>query len=131
MTYKIRTFTPDDYKTYSSWLDMRKRPIPAFKHLPAAGWIAHENGTDYAAGFISPINTDQCSIQHFASNPMAENDKRGPALEALLDAMIDIAKDRGFSFVAAAANKQKFLDRLSARKFVVYDTNITQMGRAV
>lgn len=128
---RFRPFTPADYPQYSQWLESRDRPLPEFDDLPEWGRMAYDDDGEYCVGFIFAQGPRIAILCNFASNPYGDQEKRGSAVEALIDHLIQIAKNKGFEMVFVNTNRQKLIERLLNKNFMIYDEKITQLGRKI
>jgi len=125
-----REFTDKDYWQYVEWLLSRGREAPAQDELSHKGYVVFDKDQDIAIGFMIDSNKS-CVLGHFASNPEIENKDRGEAVDYLLDLLVEKAKASGYRYVMMSTNLPRLMQRLEERDFMIFEENMTHLGRVL
>lgn len=110
-----------DYETVCVW--WRKHdwtPVPV-SSLPRTGFIVD----DLAAGFLYITDTNLTWLEWVVANPEAEKEQRSKAVDAVIEALLDRAKELGFTRVFTSTNNPALEKRFHKHGFGSFDKNVT------
>lgn len=122
-----RLITTQDYPLISSWWKARNWPAVPQEVLSTMGLIIEP----YCFGFIYSSDSKIAWLEFLCSNPATDSKERNEAMDILIEALVDLAKQQGFKFVFTSSVDTKLIDRLTKRGFGVTDKNVTHLLRSI
>lgn len=120
------------YEIISTWWTAWKWDIIPTVALPENGIVIYSDcGIPLCAGFI--YKTDSCIawIENIISNKSAPKDKRGGAVDFLIKALCERAKELGFTVAMTSICHTGLMDKMISNNFQKTDLNMTNMLRVL
>lgn len=115
----------NDYLDICSWWLKHNWPIINYEMLPSTGFIVE----GYCAGFLYKNDSKLAILEFIVSNPEADKQKRSEALDLLLQALINEAKESGYKAIFSSLSHPGLIDRYVKHGFEVTDTTMTNLMR--
>lgn len=103
----MRTYQPSDYKDILEWCFIRDINEPPQWALPKSGVIVD----GIAVGFLILTNNHCGIIEYFISNPVSDKRERDKALDDIVVALLDIAKQMNVKMVTCNSQHPAIKDR--------------------
>jgi hypothetical protein len=129
--FEVKTYTADDYETVSLWWKQWEWAGIPEAFLPENGLIVTAEGTPVCAAFIYRTDTPIYWVENYISDKTADKIIRSDALDLLVLASIEKAKDMGALVVMSSIKHTGLGRRLEKSGFVVSDKNMTVYMRTV
>ena len=118
-----------DYMDFANWWSDWSWPIIPPDYLPPIGIIIEDGLTKYCAGWLYQMDAKICMIEWIISNKDAPKEERSKALDLLVTALTDAARDRGFKSVFTAIKTPRLIQRFESAGYGVSDKAMTHMIR--
>ena len=109
------------------WWNAHRFPPPPQHLLPATGFLCD----GIAAGFLYLTNSPIAWMEWVVCDPTAPKEKRGPAIDALIDHLCLLAKKSDSSVVFTAVTRRAFEKRLKSFGFVDGDRQTNHLIRVL
>ena len=131
MQITLTTFNKEDHlPIMAMWSAKRSRPLMDADLIPNHGWIAYnETKMPVGAATLLRIDTPYAIINNLVTNPDAPGQEREAAINMIIEALANDAKEFGCKIVGYGTNVAKMVPRCENLGFTVYDSNITVLGR--
>ena len=129
----LRLFdTVRDYPLWADWWEAKKlRPVPR-DLLPSVGLtVSQPNGVPICMGFLGTDHGPAAALVNVAGNPTLPPKVRGAGLDRLMQALVDLARQSGYTVICAATNVPALQARYEKLGFFVTDRNVTHYGRTL
>lgn len=128
---EVRFLNEGDYDVLSSWWkDWRWTPPPR-DFLPqdgTGGLMVSKDGIDICAGFIYFTNSKTAIIEFIVSNFQYKNKDRKEAIEFLINAITEVAKEtNGCKYIYTSLKNQNLLNSFSACGYQTGSTGCIEM----
>jgi len=124
----VRTFTPDnDYAIIEQWWLAHGSYPPKLEHLSATGLLVEEGGKPICNGFLYKTDSKICVFEFVCCDPNADKKVRDKALDQLIKAATQWAKNNNFTLIYTSVNSYKYILRLEDNGFIEVDNNMTHM----
>ncbi len=91
------------------------------QNLPKIGYICYFGKQPVAAGFLRRVEPDYAQMDTFISNPYFGSKVRHEALNKIIDALIDDAKQLELKGILAFTKDQGIFKRATERGFTVIE----------
>ena len=122
---EVRRYTSSDYSSLETWWkDQNWSSVPE-DHLPEYGLIVD----GIAAAFLYRTDSKFALLEFVIANPNSSKEERSEALDLIIDNLLFVAKELGFSTVFTSLEHPKLLERYEKHGFVATDKNVTNMLR--
>lgn len=93
----IRKYLDSDYIQLQSWQKARGLNMPEHGYLSNIGFIVPNK----ASGFLYTTNSNICHLEMLCSNPDINKKDRDEAINSIVFAIIDTAKQLGFKVITS------------------------------
>lgn len=117
----------NDYPILLRWWKTHKFAAPMQMVLPETGYVADE----CAAGFLYLSNSPLAMLEWVVCDPAAPKEKRGPAVNDLIDHICISAKLAGSLVIFTTTVLPAFSKRLKDLSFVETDHKVTHLTRVL
>lgn len=132
MTLNIVPFRAvDHYDIISEWWTHYKWPPLPLCSLPVNGLVAYYNNIPVVAAWVYRTDSDLGAMEWIISNPGVEKEIRNIAIEGLIEACINLAKDLKIRCLCTSVKIPKLISRLENAGFVVADKGMTNLIKEV
>lgn len=126
-TLAARPYSDKDYPTVLKWLTAQEWPPLPVEVLPKTGFIVD----DYCAGFLYKTDSAIAWLEWVVANPDTDYNKRGEALDNLINSLVTEAKDQGFKIVLTSCQHNRLINRYDNHGFKITDKNMTNLMRVL
>jgi hypothetical protein len=118
-----------DYACIKRWWAAHKWQSVPVPMLPKTGLVAEASDKPLAAGFIYSTDSGIAWLEWIVSDPQSDKLVRNKALNALIDALVKLAGERGFKAVFTSSNHPKLMERYQELGFAATDQGVTHFLR--
>jgi hypothetical protein len=126
-----RRFAKEDFQMVEDWRKKRHLPVVPMSFLPPCGAVVSIDGKDVAAGFVVKTDAGYAVLNGLVSDPDAPREHRESAVTRLLDDLMLVAKQEGFSVVSASTNLERLSQRYDKLGFTRTDKGITAFVKVI
>lgn len=118
---EVRKYKNTDYYTLSYWWDKHGQNYPELETLPDSGYIVD----NIAACFVYKTNSNLAMIEFLISNPESNKEERNQAIDLVIDACINDAKESGYKVIYNVVDLKKphVVKRFTDRGFETINDN--------
>lgn len=124
---QIQAYSPLDLEQINHWLELREWPQFEAHVLPKTGFIIK----DTAVGFLYKTDSSFCLMEWLVTNPLKSSEERDKALNQVIEALVQNAKDSGFKLIFSSLSDQGLVKRYTNSGFIVTDNNMTNLIRGI
>lgn len=117
-----------DYEMLCKWWEKRRFPCPPKEVLAPTGLLIFYGKDPICAGFLMKTDTTVASIGNLISDVDLPGVHRKEALGYLLDRLVDLASQSGYTIIAAATNLERLMQRYRSMGFTETDTDVSQFA---
>lgn len=115
----------DNYDLFCKWWEAWGWASIPFEFLPDDGVVVSYDGDKVCAAFLYKTDTPICWAENYISDPRADREIRDEALNLLIQALSEKAKDAGFVVMMSAIKHNILGRRLEKNGFQMADQNLT------
>lgn len=119
----------EDFPFIALWATARDLPLPNPDHYPECGMVVSVDGKRVCSGFMFRTDAKFAIIGGIMSDPGADPGVRNVALDVLIAALLDLARQCGFLLTTVSANNDRLLDRYKRHGFDAKEKGLTIMLR--
>lgn len=124
----LQDYSPADYPALKSLYRSRAMPVPAANLLAAHAKIAkrHSDGLIVAAGFLY-VGDGMSWLSFLCTSPLATSAERHEALDGVMRALMQDAKQLGCRAVVATLRDKGLIERHHNHGFQTMEANVTSL----
>ncbi len=118
----------EDYYDMKAWLGERGLDAPHPDSMPSTGFIATIDGIPSAVAFLRMIEGNQGKLDYLVSNPHQPPATRFQAIDLVVDAVIQLAKDLKLNELYAHSQEDSLLRRCALKGFESFPHTLIAMN---
>lgn len=128
MIITLEKYTSDFYETAVSWWVAHKwAPVPE-SALPTIGLVSFADGEPVAVAWLYQTDSTFSILEWMVSNPDYKNkEMRGKAIDSLIFALVNAAKNLGFTHIYTSTKAGKYMKRLQDQGFNLTESNMNNL----
>ena len=128
---EIRNYESSDYSMLCKWWEHWGWSPLGEATLSKTGLIVTNQGIDVASCFIYKTDSCVCWIEHYLINKQASKHARRGAIEFLIDASVEKAKQMGFAVSMSSVNHKGLIEKLIQSGYSHGDSNMSNLVRGL
>jgi hypothetical protein len=128
---KIEFLKESDYETLCEWWKGWKWEVPTKDFLPENGlgglMVYSDSDEPVCAGFVYFTNSKVAWMEFIISDPNYKGEDRNHLIDILINALLELIKEKGYKFAFTLAKHKYFQDRLLDSVFIFGEKETAEM----